>query len=93
MEQRGDKLYLAEKDKLWTWDPSTLAFSLIASNLPGPVLGLDVRPIDGNLLLGVAKPKIIVWDPVTHTTVGTIPTPGFKPTQSLAESGPCEVIG
>ena len=40
----GDKLYLAEKNKLWTWDPSTLAFSLVASNLPGPVLGLDVRP-------------------------------------------------
>ena len=40
------------------------ASSLVASNLPGPVLGLDVRPLDGNLLLGVAKQtKIIVWDP------------------------------
>ena len=90
----GDKLYLAEQHKLWTWDPSTLAFSLVASNLPGPVLGLDVRPLDGNLLLGVAKQQqIIVWDPVTHTTVGNIPTPGFKPIQSLAESDPCEALG
>ena len=81
----GDKLYLAERNKLWTWDPNTLAFSLFASNLPGPVLGMDVRP-HGNLLLGVAKQqKILIWDPITKTTVGTIPTPGYKPIQSLAE--------
>lgn len=52
------------------------------------------RLLDGNLLLGVAKQqKIIVWNPVTHTTVGTISTPGFKPIQSLAESDSCEIIG
>ena len=46
---------------------------------------MDVRP-HGNLLLGVAKQqKILIWDPSTKTTVGTIPTPGYKPIQSLAE--------
>ena len=89
----GDLLYLAKVNKLWTWNPSTGAFKLVASNLPGPVLGLDVRP-DGNLLLGVAKQaKILIWDPVTKTTVGNIPTPGFKPIMDLVESESCAQPG
>lgn len=89
-----DRLFLAAQNKLWVWDPTTLAFTLFATNLPGPVLGLNVRFPDGFLVLGVAKQqKILVWDPSTKTTVGNIPTPGFKPIQSLAQTFPCQQGG
>jgi hypothetical protein len=88
-----NKLYLAKVNKLWTWDPSTLAFKLVASNLPAPVLGMDVRP-DGDLLLGVGtQQKILIWNPVTKSTVGSIATPGFGSIQSLARAESCNVIG
>jgi hypothetical protein len=81
----------ADHSRRVTRSPRLLAFSVYASNLPGPVLGLDVRVQSGLLALGVAKQqKVLIWDPVTKTTVGTIPTPGSKPTQSLAWTFPCQ---
>jgi hypothetical protein len=92
-DHQGESLYLAKNRKLWTFDPFTNAFTLVASNLPGSVLGMDVNPAD-DLLLGVAKQqKILVWDPVTKTTIGSIATPGQKPIQSLAQSESCQING
>jgi hypothetical protein len=69
----GSLLYLAARTNLWVYDPATNALTQVASDLPGIVAWLDMRP-DGRLLIGFDRPgsaSIAVYDVIARQIVET----------------------
>ncbi len=84
-------LWLAKGSEVWSYDPVTHAFSLLTAHAPGNVLGMDSQIPTGEIALALeGKPRISIWIESTQTTLYTVPTPGFRDTQSLAWTTPCQ---